>query len=173
MLKRFTAILVILMIMASMGTVFAAPTMSDSKKTMNDLIKEEPMITNEDEIKAALNDQIILMMYIRAIEQILMKMTPAQLKTAVQIISPIANNQNQAKKQELQQRVQNLQQTGNDKRAIAAVVGLILVFLPGLIEDQNNSTLFGMMSIMTTDQLKSMIKDNNNVMQTMIFTRVE
>ena len=84
MLKRFTAILVILMIAASMGTVFAAPTMSDSKKTMNDLIQGEQMITNEKDAITALKDQMVLMMYIRAIDQMMMVMTPDQIKTTAQ-----------------------------------------------------------------------------------------
>ena len=84
MLKRFTVVLVILMIAASMGTVFAAPTMSDSKKTMNDLIKGEQMITNEKDAITAFKDQMILMMYIRAIDQMIMVMTPEQIKTTAQ-----------------------------------------------------------------------------------------
>jgi hypothetical protein len=84
MLKRFTVILVILIIAASMGTVFAAPTMSDSKKTMNDLIKGEQMIANEKDAITALKDQMILMMYIRAIDQMMMEMTPEQIKTTAQ-----------------------------------------------------------------------------------------
>ena len=84
MLKRFTVILVILMIVASMSSVFAAPTMSDSKKTMNDLIKEEQMITNEKDAITAFKDQMILMMYIRAIDQMMMVMTPDQMKTTAQ-----------------------------------------------------------------------------------------
>lgn len=81
MLKRFTVVLIILMIAASLGTVFAAPTMSDSKKTMSDLIKQEPMLTNEKEATTALKDQMILLMYIRAIDQMMMVMTPEQMKT--------------------------------------------------------------------------------------------
>jgi hypothetical protein len=84
MLKRFSVVLVILMIAASMGTVFAAPTMSDSKKTMNDLIKQEQMLTNEKDAIMALKDQMILMMYIRAVDQMIMGMTPDKLKTTAQ-----------------------------------------------------------------------------------------
>ena len=75
MIKRFTVVLVILMIVASMGTVFAAPTMSDNKKTMNDLIKGEQMIANEKDAITALKDQMILMMYIRAIDQMMLETT--------------------------------------------------------------------------------------------------
>jgi len=81
LLKRFTVVLVILMIAASMGTVFAAPTMSDSKKTMNDLIKQEPMLANEKDAITALKDQMVLMMYVRAIDQMMMVMNPEQIKT--------------------------------------------------------------------------------------------
>ena len=85
MLKRFTVVLVVLMIVVlSVSTVVAAPIMSDSKKTMNDLIKEEPMITNEAEMKTAFKDQMVLMMYIRAIDQIMKVMTPDQIKTTAQ-----------------------------------------------------------------------------------------
>jgi len=84
MLKRFTVVLVILMIAASMGTVFAAPTMSDSKKTMNDLIQGEQMISNEKDAITALKDQMVLMMYIRAIDQMMNGMTPEQIKTTAQ-----------------------------------------------------------------------------------------
>ena len=81
MLKRFTVVLVILMVTASMSTVFAAPMMSDSKKTMNDLIKQEQMLTNEKDAIMALKDQMVLMMYIRAIDQMMMVMNPEQIKT--------------------------------------------------------------------------------------------
>jgi hypothetical protein len=67
-----------------MDTVFAAPAMSDSKKTMNDLIKGEQMFTNETEVKTAFKDQMILMMHIRAINQMLKVMTPDQIKTTAQ-----------------------------------------------------------------------------------------
>ena len=84
MLKRFTVILVCLMMVTSFSTVFAAPTMSDSKKTMNDLIKGEQMITNEKDAIIAFKDQMILMMYIRAIDQMMMVMTTDQIKTTAQ-----------------------------------------------------------------------------------------
>ena len=84
MLKRFTVVLLILIIAASMGTVFAAPTISDSKKTMNDLIKGEQMISNEKDAITAFKDQMILMMHIRAIDQMMMVMTPDQMKTTAQ-----------------------------------------------------------------------------------------
>ena len=81
MLKRFTVVLVTLIIVASMGTVFAVPNMSDSKKTMNDLIKGEQMLTNEKDAITALKDQMLLMMYIRAIDQMMLVMSPEQIKT--------------------------------------------------------------------------------------------
>ena len=84
LLKRFTVVLVILIIAASMGTVFAAPTISDSKITMNDLIKGEQMISNEKDAITAFQDQMILMMHIRAIDQMMMVMTPDQMKTTAQ-----------------------------------------------------------------------------------------
>ena len=87
MLKRFTVILVCLMIVVSMGTVSEAAaylTMSDSNKTMNDLIKGEQMITNEKDAITALKDQMVLKMYIRAIDQMMVVMTPGQIKTTAQ-----------------------------------------------------------------------------------------
>jgi len=87
LLKRFTVILVCLMIVVSMGTVSEAAaylTMSDSNKTMNDLIKGEQMITNEKDAITALKDQMVLKMYIRAIDQMMMVMTPGQIKTTAQ-----------------------------------------------------------------------------------------
>lgn len=81
MLKRCSVVLVILMIAANMGTAFAAPIMSDSKKTMNDLIKQEQAIANEKDAITALKDQMVLMMYIRAIDQMMLVMSPEQIKT--------------------------------------------------------------------------------------------
>ena len=85
MLKRFTVVLVCLMMVTSLSTVFAATNvLTRGEKTMNDLIKEEPMITNEKDAIAALKDQMALMMYIRAIDQMMMVMTPDQIKTTAQ-----------------------------------------------------------------------------------------
>jgi len=87
LLKRFTVILVCLMIVVSMGTVSEAAaylTMSDSNKTMNDLIKGEQMISNEKDAITALKDQMVLKMYIRAIDQMMVVMTPGQIKTTAQ-----------------------------------------------------------------------------------------
>ena len=84
MLKRIMVVLVILMIMASMGTIFAAPVMTSSEKSMNDLINGEQMITNEKDAITAFKDQMVLMMYIRAIDQMMMVMTSDQMKTTAQ-----------------------------------------------------------------------------------------
>ncbi len=51
---------------------------------MNDLIKGEQMFTNETEVKTAFKDQMILIMHIRAINQMLKVMIPDQLKATVQ-----------------------------------------------------------------------------------------
>jgi len=75
------------MIVVSMGTVSEAAaylTMSDSNKTMNDLIKGEQMISNEKDAITALKDQMVLKMYIRAIDQMMVVMTPGQIKTTAQ-----------------------------------------------------------------------------------------
>ncbi len=85
MLKRLTVILVCLMVVTSLSTVFASSiVVSRGDKTMNDLIKGEQMLTNEAEITTAFKDQMILMMYIRSIDQLLMVMTPDQMKTTAQ-----------------------------------------------------------------------------------------
>ena len=85
MLKRFTVILVCLMVVTSFSTVFASSiVMSRGDKTMNDLIKGEQILTNEAEMTTAFKDQMILMMYISAIDQMLMVMTPDQMKTTAQ-----------------------------------------------------------------------------------------
>jgi hypothetical protein len=139
MLKRFTVILVILMMMASMGTVFAAPTMSDSKKTMNDLIKGEQMISNEKEAITAFKDQMILMMHIRAIDQMLKVMTPDQIKTTAQSFL-----KTQGKQETQAQLILNLRKQ-----------------TPDMSQDQLSSMLEKVISIMTKDQIKSVIKGNN------------
>ena len=85
MLKRFTVILVCLMVVTSLSTAVASSiVVSRGDKTMNDLIKGEQMLTNEAEMTTAFKDQMILMMYIRSIDQLLMVMTPDQMKTTAQ-----------------------------------------------------------------------------------------
>ena len=85
MLKRLTVFLVCLMVVTSLSTVFASSiVVSRGDKTMNDLIKGEQMLTNEAEMTTAFKDQMILMMYIRSIDQLLMVMTPDQMKTTAQ-----------------------------------------------------------------------------------------
>jgi len=85
MLKRITVLLVCLMVVTSLSTAFASSiVMSRGDKTMNELIKGEQMLTNEAEMTTAFKDQMILMMYISAIDQMLMVMTPDQMKTTAQ-----------------------------------------------------------------------------------------
>ena len=139
MLKRFTVVLVILIIVASMGTVFAATNvLARGEKTMNELIKGEPMLANEAEIKAAFNDQMILMMYIWTIDQMLLKMTPEQKQPAVQAFQ--ANT--------LQASSPKLMQSLHEK-------------MLDMNQDQLSSLLDKVTSIMTKDQMKSALHNTN------------
>jgi len=141
MLKRFTVVLVILMIAASMGTVFAAPTMSDGKKTMNDLIKGEQMITNEKDAITAFKDQMILMMYIGAIDQMMMEMTPAQIKTTAQ--SFLKTQTTQETKEQL-------------------IISLHKMMLD-MNQDQLSSMLDKEVPVMSLNAQRNMLKDNNRM----------
>lgn len=140
MLKRFTVILVILMIVSSMGTVFAAPTMSDSKKTMNDLIKGEQMISNEKEAITAFKDQMILMMHIRAIDQMMMVMTPVQMKTTAQ--SFLKTQGTQETKEQLMISIHKMMLDMN--------------------QDQLSSMLDKGLLVTSLNAQRNMLKDNNN-----------
>jgi ligand-binding sensor domain-containing protein len=141
MLKRFTVILVILMIVASMGTVFAAPTMSDSKKTMNDLIKGEQMISNEKDAITAFKDQMILMMHIGAIDQMMMAMTPEQVKTTAQ--SFLKTQITQETKEQL----------------IISIHKMML----DMNQDQLSSMLDKELPVMSLNAQRNMLKDNNRM----------
>ena len=140
MLKRFTVVLVILMIVASMGTVFAAPTiMSDSKKTMNDLIKGEQMITNEKDAITALKDQMILMMYIRAIDKMMMVMTPEQIKTTAQSFLKTQGTQ-ETKEQLMTYTRQQMLQMNQDQLSSMLDKGLLVTSLNAqrnMLKDNN------------------------------------
>ena len=139
MLKRFTAILVILMIAASMGTVFAAPTMSDSKKTMNDLIKGEQMITNEKDAITALKDQMVLMMYIRAIDKMMTVMTPEQIKTTAQSFLKTQTTQ-ETKEQLMTYTRQQMLQMNQDQLSSMLDKGLLVTSLNAqrnMLKDNN------------------------------------
>jgi len=141
MLKRFTVVLVILMIVASMGTVFAAPTMSDSKKTMNDLIKQEPMLTNEKDAITALKDQMILMMYIRAIDQMMMLMTPEQIKTMGQSFLKTQATQ-ETKEQLMTYTRQQMLQMSQDQLSSMLDKGLLVTSLNAqrnMLKDNNSA----------------------------------
>jgi ligand-binding sensor domain-containing protein len=144
MLKRFTAMLVVLMILASMGTVFAAPfaylTMSDSKKTMNDLIKGEQMITNEKDAITAFKDQMILMMYIRAIDQMMMAMTPDQMKLTAQSFL-------------------KTQTTLETKEQMIMSIHKMLL---DMNQDQLSSMLDKEMPVMSLNAQRNMLKGNNS-----------
>ena len=139
MLKRFTVVLIILMMLTSLSTVFAAnQVLVRGEKTMNELIKGEPMLANEAEIKAAFNDQMILMMYIWTIDQMLLKMTPEQKQPAVQAFQ--ANT--------LQASSPKLMQSLHEK-------------MLDMNQDQLSSLLDKVTSIMTKDQMKSALHNTN------------
>ena len=139
MLKRFTVVLVILMIAASMGTVFAAPTMSDSKKTMNDLIQGEQMITNEKDAITALKDQMVLMMYIRAIDKMMTVMTPEQIKTTAQSFLKTQTTQ-ETKEQLMTYTRQQMLQMNQDQLSSMLDKGLLVTSLNAqrnMLKDNN------------------------------------
>ena len=143
MLKRFTVILVCLMVVTSLSTVFASSiVVSRGDKTMNDLIKGEQMLTNEAEMTTAFKDQMILMMYISAIDQMLMVMTPDQMKTTAQSFL----------------KTQTTQETKEQ---------LILSIHTKMLEmnqDQLSSMLEKGLLVTSLNAQRNMLKDNNNEM---------
>ena len=139
MLKRFTGILVVLMMAVSMGTVFAAPVRTSGEKTMNDLIKEEPMLTNEKDAITALKDQMVLMMYIRAIDKMMMVMTPEQVKTTAQ--SFLKTQTTQETKEQLMTSIHTKMLEMN--------------------QDQLSSMLDKELPVMSLNAQRNMLKDNN------------
>ena len=149
MLKRFTVILVCLMMMASMSSVFAAPAMSDSKKTMNDLIKGEQMITNEKDAITAFKDQMVLMMYIRAIDQMMMAMTPEQMKTTAQSFL----------------KTQTTQETKEQ----------LMISIHTKMLDMNQNQLSSMLekglSVTSLNAQRNMLKDNNSAITKAVETK--
>lgn len=149
MLKRFTVVLVCLMIVASLGTVFAAPIMSDSKKTMNDLIKGEQMITNEKDAITALKDQMVLMMYIRAINQMMNVMTPEQIKTTAQSFLKTQGTQETKEQLMTYTRQQMLQMN----------------------QDQLSSMLEKGLAVTPLTAQRNMLKDNNSVITKAVETK--
>ena len=149
LLKRFTIVLVILIIAASMGTVFAAPTISDSKKTMNDLIKGEQMITNEKDSITALKDQMILMMYIRAIDKMMMVMTPDQMRTTAQSFL----------------KTQTTQET--KEQLIMSIHTKML----DMNEDQLSSMLEKVLPVTSLNAQRNMLKENNSAITKAVETK--
>ena len=142
MLKRFTVILVCLMVVTIMGTVFAAPTMSESKKTMNDLIKGEQMISNEKDAITAIKDQMVLMMYIRAIDKMMTVMTPDQMKTTAQSFL-------------------KTQTTLETKEQLMTSIHKMML---DMNQDQLSSMLDKEVPVMSLNAQRNMLKDNNNEM---------
>ena len=141
MVKRFTVVLVILLIVASMGTVFAAPTMSDSKKTMADLIKGEQMIANQKDAITAIKDQMVLMMYIRAIDQMMMVMTPEQIKTTAQSFLKTQGT-HETKEQLLTYTRQQMLQMNQDQLSSMLDKGLLVTSLNAqrnMLKDNNSA----------------------------------
>ena len=154
MLKRFAMVLVCLLVVTSVGTVFAAPVMTSGEKTMSDLIKGEQMLSNENEMTTAFKDQIVLLMYYKAINQIMMKMTPDQMKTASQLAMKTGVSA-----------AQERYMTQGTAAPSAQQMESINKKLLDMNQDQLSSLLDKMISIMTKEQTKSMIKDNNMVGQ--------
>ena len=153
MLKRFAMILVFLLAVTSVGTVFAAPVMTSGEKTLSDLIKGEQMLSNENEMTTAFKDQIVLLMYYKAINQIMMKMTPDQMKTASQSVMKTGVSAAQERYITSVAAPSAQQMESINKKLL------------DMNQDQLSSLLDKMISIMTKEQTKSMIKDNNMVGQ--------
>ena len=150
MLKRFTVVLVCLVIVASMGTVFAATqVLTRGEKTMNDLIKGEQMITNEKDAITAFKDQMILMMYIRAIDQMMMEMTPEQVKTTAQSFL----------------KTQTTQET--KEQLIISIHKMML----DMNQDQLSSMLDKEIPVMSLNAQRNMLKDNNSAITKAVETK--
>ena len=149
LVKRFTVVLVILIIAASMGTVFAAPTISDSKITMNDLIKGEQKISNEKDAITAFQDQMILMMHIRAIDQMMMVMTPDQMKTTAQSFL----------------KTQGTQET--KEQLMTSIHAKMLE----MNQDQLSSMLEKGLSVTSLNAQRNMLKDNNSAITKAVETK--
>ena len=140
MLKRFTVVLVILMVVTSMGTVLAAPVMTSGEKTMNDLIKGEQMITNEKDAITALKDQMVLMMYIKAIDKMMVAMTPEQVKTMAQSFLKTQTKQ-ETKEQLMTYTRQQMLQMNQDQLSSMLDKGLLVTSLNAqrnMLKDNNN-----------------------------------
>ena len=140
MFKRFTVVLVILMVVTSMGTVLAAPVMTSGEKTMNDLIKGEQMITNEKDAITALKDQMVLMMYIKAIDKMMVVMTPEQVKTMAQSFLKTQTKQ-ETKEQLMTYTRQQMLQMNQDQLSSMLDKGLLVTSLNAqrnMLKDNNN-----------------------------------
>ena len=70
MLKRFIVVLVCLMMVASMSTVFATQGLAGSGKTISGIGKGQQIVAT-DEMTMTFKDQLVLMMYIRAIDKMM------------------------------------------------------------------------------------------------------
>lgn len=142
MLKRFTVILVCLMMVTSFSTVFAATqVLTRGEKTMNDLIKEEPMLTNEKDAITALKDQMVLMMYIRAIDQMMTVMTPDQIKTTAQSFLKTQGTQ-ETKEQLITYTRQQMLQMSQDQLSSMLDKGLLVTSLNAqrnMLKDNNSA----------------------------------
>jgi hypothetical protein len=116
---------------------------------MNDLIKEEPMITNEKDAIAALKDQMALMMYIRTIDQMMMVMTPDQIKTTAQSFLKTQGTLETKEQLMTYTRQQMLQMN----------------------QDQLSSMLEKGLSVTSLNAQRNMLKDNNSAITKAVETK--
>lgn len=149
MLKRFVATLVCLMLVAIMGTVFAAPGVTGFAKTMADISRGQQVPANIDEMKIAFKDQMILMTYIRAIDKMMVVMTMDQMKLMTR---------NFLVQQYTHMFIDPREET---KENMMMYIDRMMM---SLTLEQLSSMMNQTISMMTKDQMSLMVKDNTNAM---------
>lgn len=153
MLKRVVA-LFCLIVAVTLGTVFAAPNLAGNEnQTMSALIKGEQKLTFETERTTTFKDQTILMMYIRAIDKMMMVMTPDQLRAT-------DNAHYLSRGTTLNQRY-----TAPEPNATKAQ---LMISIDKKMLDMTQAQLAAMLdkviSLMTNNQMNFIVKDNNSAM---------
>ena len=146
MRKRFIATIVCLMIVASVGTVFAASGVTGNAKTISDIIKNQQVPGNIDEMKRTFKDQIILMTYIRAMDKMMLYMSKDQMDVMTR---------------RFQIHLHTPQMPMETKDEMIISVDQMMLYMT---HDQLESMLDITIPMMTKDQMKSLITDNSNAM---------
>jgi hypothetical protein len=99
------------------------------------------MITNEKDAITAFKDQMILMMYIRAIDQMMMIMTPDQIKTTAQSFLKTQGTQ-ETKEQLMTYTRQQMLQMNQDQLSSMLDKGLLVTSLNAqrnMLKDNNSA----------------------------------